>query len=79
MKKVILFTLFAITMTGCATFQPAENVQALREVNAAKVEVMLNYELKAKADIRAIEAAERVKVSEEKFEQAKRKFNEINK
>lgn len=76
MKKVILASVIAIALSGCA-IQPAESIDALREVNSAKVKVTLAHELKAQADARVINAEIRVKEAEFELIQAKDKFEAV--
>lgn len=77
MKKVLAILAASVIMAGCSSLKPAENVQALREVNSAKVNLAVAEDLKVKADKRAECARQRVVHAEAKLEAAYDKFESV--
>lgn len=76
MKKVILASVIAIALSGCA-IQPAENVKALRLVNLAEANLVHAEAKKEKADKRADKATLNVAVAKIAVKVAKDKFEKV--
>lgn len=77
MKKVILASAIVLGLSGCAALTPAENVQALRQINKAELRLEVAKDLKIEADKRAECATIRVHNAEVRLEEAKQKFEEV--